>query len=347
MICGMSYYQICLYFLIYSFLGWVLEVVFHAVALGKIINRGFLNGPVCPVYAFGALGIFAMVNTMEAHGLLSALSQDGIRAASLKLAEGRGQFSQEALELLLLFLTGMLLTTLVELVAGWLLYTFFHARWWDYSSFPFNFHGFICLKFSILWGIAVVFVVRILHPIIQRGSSEMIQPRWGWPVMGVLYLIYLIDFIVTTATVHGLNKRLEELDKIRAVMRVPSDAISETIGKSSIVTAQKIEEGQVQAALMKSEIKSAAQNKRTEMIDSALETRDALKKTAAGKKEAVLSAGVKGGKALAARAGELRREILEHSHFGYGRLIKAFPGMKHRDYDDVLNELRTEGGEAQ
>ena len=49
MICGLSYYQICLFFLIYSFLGWVLEVVFHAVVLGKIINRGFLNGPVCPV----------------------------------------------------------------------------------------------------------------------------------------------------------------------------------------------------------------------------------------------------------------------------------------------------------
>ena len=49
MICGMTYFQICLYFLIYSFGGWVVEVIFHAVALGKVINRGFLNGPVCPV----------------------------------------------------------------------------------------------------------------------------------------------------------------------------------------------------------------------------------------------------------------------------------------------------------
>ena len=49
MICGMTYYQICWYFLIYSFGGWVVEVIFHAVALGKVVNRGFLNGPVCPV----------------------------------------------------------------------------------------------------------------------------------------------------------------------------------------------------------------------------------------------------------------------------------------------------------
>lgn len=55
MICGMTYYQICWYFLIYSFGGWVVEVIFHAVALGKVVNRGFLNGPVCPVYGFGVL----------------------------------------------------------------------------------------------------------------------------------------------------------------------------------------------------------------------------------------------------------------------------------------------------
>ena len=55
MICGMTYFQICLYFLIYSFGGWVVEVIFHAVALGKVINRGFLNGPVCPVYGFGVV----------------------------------------------------------------------------------------------------------------------------------------------------------------------------------------------------------------------------------------------------------------------------------------------------
>ena len=121
MICGLSYYQICLFFLIYSFLGWVLEVVFHAVVLGKIINRGFLNGPVCPVYGIGALGILALVNTLEARGVFSSVSPPDIRAAGLRLTEGTSHYSREALELLLLFLVGMALTTLVELIAGWLL----------------------------------------------------------------------------------------------------------------------------------------------------------------------------------------------------------------------------------
>ena len=68
MICGMTYFQICLYFLIYSFGGWVVEVIFHAVALGKVINRGFLNGPVCPVYGFGVLSVFALLNTIQGSG---------------------------------------------------------------------------------------------------------------------------------------------------------------------------------------------------------------------------------------------------------------------------------------
>ena len=65
MIFGMTNFQICLYFLVYSFGGWVVEVIFHAVALGKVINRGFLNGPVCPVYGFGVLSLFAMLNTIQ------------------------------------------------------------------------------------------------------------------------------------------------------------------------------------------------------------------------------------------------------------------------------------------
>ena len=65
MICGMTYFQICLYFLFYSFGGWVVEVIFHAVTLGKVINRGFLNGPVCPVYGFGVLSVFALLNTLQ------------------------------------------------------------------------------------------------------------------------------------------------------------------------------------------------------------------------------------------------------------------------------------------
>ena len=98
MICGMTYFQICLYFLIYSFGGWVVEVIFHAVALGKVINRGFLNGPVCPVYGFGVLSVFALLNTIQGSGR--------------QMSDG------------MIFVFGIVLATAVELVAGWLLDVF-------------------------------------------------------------------------------------------------------------------------------------------------------------------------------------------------------------------------------
>lgn len=121
----MSLYQALWYFCIYAFLGWVVEVAFHALKLGKIINRGFLNGPVCPIYGFGMLAICLLMNV-----------------------PAPGQ--EERVGLPVLLATGMAFATTIELIGGWLLNTFFHARWWDYSEEPFQFHGYICLRFSVL-----------------------------------------------------------------------------------------------------------------------------------------------------------------------------------------------------
>lgn len=89
----MTLYQALCYFVIYAFLGWVVEVAFHALRLGKIINRGFLNGPVCPIYGFGMLAICALMNV---------------------LAPGQ----EEAVGLPTLFLAGIVFTTSIELCGG-------------------------------------------------------------------------------------------------------------------------------------------------------------------------------------------------------------------------------------
>ena len=121
-VCGFSLYQIFAYFLIYSCLGWCLEVIYAAVTTGKLINRGFLNGPVCPIYGFGmVIVLFAL--TPLSHNLL------------------------------LLYLGGVILPSALELVGGWALYKLYHTRWWDYSDYPFNIGGYICLEFSLLWGV--------------------------------------------------------------------------------------------------------------------------------------------------------------------------------------------------
>ena len=242
MICGMTYYQICWYFLIYSFGGWIVEVIFHAVALGKVINRGFLNGPVCPVYGFGVISVFAMINTLQSSGYQM---NDGM-----------------------IFLFGVILATVVELIAGWLLDVCFHARWWDYSDKPLNFHGYICLEFSLIWGLAIVLVVKVFQKYVENHTSAHSDSIFGWIVLAILYCVYLADVIVTVAVIQGLNKKLTRLNKIRSDMRIVSDKISDTVANTTIDTAQVIEKGKVQTALAKAELREAAETKKDQSSPS-------------------------------------------------------------------------------
>lgn len=299
MICGMTLYQICWYFLIYSFAGWVVEVIFHAVTLGKIINRGFLNGPVCPVYGLGILAVFAAVNTIQAGG--------------------------QSLNGIWIFVFGIVLATAVELIAGWLLDVCFHARWWDYSDKPLNFHGYICLEFSIIWGLAIVFVVRIFQDFIEKNAVEHIPSKYGWAALAVLYIIFLADLIVTVANIRGLNKKLSQLDKISADMRIVSNALSERVGSDSIDAAQRIGSGKVQAALAKAELRSAAEEKRISIRSERNATAEELRQRKA---------------ALQARFDELSSSVTRHSLFGTGHLLRAFPNMHHRNYPELVNTLR-------
>ena len=291
MICGMTYFQICLYFLFYSFGGWVVEVIFHAVALGKVINRGFLNGPVCPVYGFGVLSVFALLNTIQSGGLV--------------MSEG------------MIFVFGFVLATLVELIAGWLLDVCFHARWWDYSDKPLNFHGYICLEFSLIWGLAIVMVVKVFQKYVENQASHT-PATWEWVVMAILYAAYFADFVVTVATIRGLNKKLTRLDKVSSDMRIVSDKLSNTLATTTIDTVQKVGEGKAQVTLAKAELRDATIEQKDKSIEMLR-----MKKAE-----------------LQAQFNELSGSITNHTVFGQGRIIKAFPEMKHRDYFELIQELK-------
>ena len=287
----MTYFQICLYFLFYSFGGWVVEVIFHAVALGKVINRGFLNGPVCPVDGFGVLSVFALLNTIQSGGHV--------------MSEG------------MIFVFGFVLATLVELIAGWLLDVCFHARWWDYSDKPLNFHGYICLEFSLIWGLAIVMVVKVFQKYVENQASHT-PATWEWVVMAILYAAYFADFVVTVATIRGLNKKLTRLDKVSSDMRIVSDKLSNTLATTTIDTVQKVGEGKVQVTLAKAELRDATIAQKDKSIEM-LRTKKAE---------------------LQAQFDELSGSITNHTVFGQGRIIKAFPEMKHRDYFELIQELK-------
>ena len=135
-VCGFSLYHILAYFLIYSCIGWCLEVIYAAATTGQLVNRGFLNGPVCPIYGFGMIIVLFALTPLQ-HSIL------------------------------LLYIGGVILPSALELVGGWALYKLYHTRWWDYSDFPFNIGGYICLEFCLLWGVGTLVVMRIDKKVIM------------------------------------------------------------------------------------------------------------------------------------------------------------------------------------
>lgn len=316
MIAGLSYYQICWYFVIFSLLGWVLEVAYHAVALGKVVNRGFLNGPVCPVYGFGAVGII-MLGDM--------ISEDG---------------STKSLSPWVIFVIGMIVATLVELIAGFILDKAFHARWWDYSDKPLNFHGYICLEFSIIWGLAIVFVIEIIYPKMDLVTVDRMDPQYGWWILLVIYLLYLADLIVTVAVLRGLDKKLEELDNIRKSMRVVSDRLSRTVANTTIHTAQNVQEAQIQAALGKAELKdNVAARKAEAQTAISLASADAKAAIDKRKSEAMQSVARVRQEAAALKE-EYERKLRALPSYTIRRMSRAFPTMQLHRHAEMFAKVK-------
>ena len=228
MIGGMSIYQIFWFFIVYSVLGWCVEVAYHALTLGKVINRGFLNGPVCPVYGFGVVLVFAAVHFI--------------------VAQTGGSFQD--ISLFLLFPIGVVLTTAVELFGGYMLDKAFHARWWNYSEEKFNLNGYICLKFSIIWGLGVVFLVKVAHPFIERSTIALLPVTIGIWLAVFLCISYFADFVVSVLIMMKLNQSLAELDQIQKDMRIVSDQITKLVAGGSIAAEVIVDAGLTKAGLV-------------------------------------------------------------------------------------------------
>lgn len=192
----MGYYLLEIFY-IYSFIGWVLEVAYSAVKTNKFVNRGFLNGPVCPAYG---VSVVAMTFFLK-------------------------QWNKN---LLLLFLGCLLIEILVEYTTGFLLEKITHVKWWDYSDQPFHLQGRVCLVYSLIWGFCGMICVKLNEFIINLWKIQEII-TWKKITLFILSLIFLIDFIASILTVLSLQNKLTRLDKIARIIRLFSKKIGHWI----------------------------------------------------------------------------------------------------------------------
>lgn len=169
-----------LYFILYAFLGWLMEVICKLVEQKKWINRGFLMGPICPIYGYGVLGIVFLIGRNKA-------------------------------DLLSVFLKSIFVCSFLEYFTSYFMEKLFKARWWDYSQRKYNINGRICLETMLPFGILGCFVVYILHPLITKLVT-MLTPVCQIVLALFFLFLYLIDNIISF---HVMNKIKGEIKKER------------------------------------------------------------------------------------------------------------------------------------
>ncbi|MDO4555481.1 MAG: cardiolipin synthase [Lachnospiraceae bacterium] len=180
-------------FFIYSFLGWCLEVAAAAIRTEKFVNRGFLNGPLCPVYGVGIVSMTVLLTRWESKELMVLVG-------------------------------AALIGAVLEYGTGYLLERLTNIKWWDYSNQPFHLHGRISLISVAAWGFGgVIFlkVNKIVYGIVPIDTiPEYLQ--WGHVVLTILTVFLVIDMIASFLTVHSLQNRFKKINAMASAIRLLS-----------------------------------------------------------------------------------------------------------------------------
>ena len=171
-----TFYQLLWLYLFYSFIGWCLEVCASAIQKRKFINRGFVTGPLCPIYGTGAI--------------LFAIFLPDLKSSPF-----------------FLFLGGVILASLLELITGKILEKNFQKRWWDYSGEWFSFEGYVCLKYSLLWGCFAMLLLYLTDPLLL-SVILLIPHTVGVFLLIALFDILALDFITTWSSLAGKKKQV-------------------------------------------------------------------------------------------------------------------------------------------
>ena len=154
------------WFIIYSYLGWVYETIYCSFDLGRYVDRGFMYGPLCPIY-----GICIV--------------------PAILLFTGRFKYN------ITLFLSCAFLASLVEYGTSLWMEFVFGRRWWNYSNRILNINGRICIGAAMVFGLSGVIIIRYLHPRLIRYMDENFQTGTIKRVSRVIFVIFLFDLLVT------------------------------------------------------------------------------------------------------------------------------------------------------
>lgn len=176
---NLSFYFIL--YIIYSFLGWLLEVINIYIRQKKFVNRGFLIGPYCPIYGKGAILVIILLT----------------------------RYLEEPLTL---FILSIVICSVIEYFGSYILEKIFKTSWWDYSNRKYNLNGRICLETMIPFGICCLFVIYGLNPVLTRLLNMI--PDHILNILAIcLFIGYLVDFVISFNIILKFKKISNDLRK--------------------------------------------------------------------------------------------------------------------------------------
>ena len=174
------------YFLIYCFIGWCFESTYVSIRKRQLVNRGFMRGPLLPIYGSGAIMLL----------LVSMPFRDN---------------------LWLTYLSGLVGATVLEYLTGVVMLSLFKVRYWDYSNQKIQFQGHICLSSSLAWGLLTVAMTKFIHPVVERAVGLIPGPVLI-PVLIVLYVFAIADFVISFHAAFEVRDLILRAEKFKADM---------------------------------------------------------------------------------------------------------------------------------
>lgn len=174
-------YYYFLLFLIYSFIGWLIEVIGKLIEKHKFINRGFLIGPICPIYGHGCILMILTLSRYKDNPLT-------------------------------LFIYAIFICSLLEYFTSYFMEKIFKARWWDYSTKRFNLNGRICAETMIPFGILGTLVICVINPIFEYLLNLFNFETIKITAI-VLFIIYIVDYTISLIIMFGFKGTLKTVEK--------------------------------------------------------------------------------------------------------------------------------------
>lgn len=178
-----SILQWMLFFYIYCFFGWIIESTYVSVCTGNWVNRGFMRGPVIPIYGTGAIIILFAVIPFRT-------------------------------SLILVFIIGTIAASVLEFVTGFVMERIYKVRYWDYSDKPFNLCGYICLFNSLCWGVLSILLIYLVHSWVEKGVlflNDMVLLS----IDSGISSLFIVDLFNSSTTAVELKKMLANSQKLK------------------------------------------------------------------------------------------------------------------------------------